>query len=112
MNEITNNTQGIVLNVQEEESYQIFDSNRNDKSVLIFQNNFKRNLMQTWREYFYRPMKISWLQNYWGRPRLLPNIILLFFMITEDFGIPTNFELDLRPALKPYALPDSVVNLL
>jgi len=71
-------------------------------AVFIRKNNFRRNLMNTYRTFRGINLKMLWERNYWGRPRLLPKLIIVFKMITETFGIPSLLEFDWHPALKPY----------
>jgi parallel beta-helix repeat protein len=60
-------------------------------------NNFLNNARDA---YFHESFSNNWNRNYWNRPRLLPKII-----IGETTGLPPfdiRFNLDWRPALKPY----------
>lgn len=47
----------------------------------------------------------NWESNYWGRPRLLPKLILARRKITGDLGIPTRLQFDWHPAQEPYDIP-------
>jgi parallel beta-helix repeat protein len=63
----------------------------------IHHNNFIKCLRKT---FFVKSSFNKWHNNYWGRPRILPKII--FGRKGIFLGLVPWFNIDLRPALKPY----------
>jgi parallel beta-helix repeat protein len=66
------------------------------KSTIICKNNFLNNN----KNGFFFFSKVIWYKNYWERPRLLP--YLIFGQITFLNNNIYWFNIDWRPALKPY----------
>ena len=76
----------------------------------IIKNNFIQNRLFAIFEFYESANVNIWTSNYWGRPRIFPKIILGLKMITIEFlnkviGIPNKFQVDWRPAFKPYDIP-------
>ena len=74
-------------------------------SLIVKQNNFKRNLLYAKRGFRGNDGNVLWQNNYWGRPRLFPKLIVVLRMITENLGLPSRLEFDWHPAKKPYDIP-------
>jgi parallel beta-helix repeat protein len=51
---------------------------------------------------------IIWKENYWGRPRFLPKIIIGFIILGEFIPIPAKVQFDWYPARKPYDIPSYI----
>jgi len=72
-------------------------------SNTIQKNNFIDNERDV---FFYDSFSNQWKQNYWNRPRILPKLIRGKISVGSRltwFFIPW-FNIDWRPALKPYDL--------
>ena len=73
---------------------------------IIKNNNFGSGLgSDNVRYMFSQYVAHHWNGNYWGRPRIMPKIIVGFRMITDEIAIPVRLELDWHPAKKPYDIP-------
>ena len=76
-----------------------------DSQNIIKRNNFLHNKFPAIFIFRGVVLGIIWRENYWGRPRLLPKIIIGFKMFAEVLPIPARVQFDWHPAKKPYDIP-------
>lgn len=74
----------------------------------IIKNNFLDNKLAAYFIYGFQdpPLNNPWIQNYWNRPRQTPKLVIGKIRInTYLFDSLPWFNIDLRPAFKPYDIP-------
>lgn len=77
-----------------------------DEGLIISKNNFERiRLIDIVNRFQQQYIKTTWVDNYWGRARILPKFIIVFGRITEKLFLPARLEFDLHPAKQPYDIP-------
>ena len=110
-NNITNCTYGIIFEIHQEpgNNHLLNNVNAEVKPNIIKKNNFLRVLFPA-RSLFVTLANMNYKYtifegNFWNRPRILPKLIIGFFKIFADWGIPIKLEFDMRPAQKPYNIP-------
>lgn len=108
LNTIVKCMYGIII--QNDDNHSFFNTNSKiERTNNVRKNNFLKVLFPA-REIF-RSIKSDsnsyWVGNYWGRPRILPRVIFGFFKISSIsrcWGIPTKYQFDWHPAIKPYII--------
>jgi parallel beta-helix repeat protein len=101
VNTITDNTiTGNTISLNNKYGIYLFVSDRNT----IQKNNFLDNKRAA---FFYNNVEIkwkrnTWKQNYWNRPRILPKLIFGEIEVIEESIFMPWFNIDWRPAKKPY----------
>jgi len=73
------------------------------RANIVFENNFLNNTRDV---EFFGSSRNHFIKNYWDRPRILPKLIFGYFW-TGYIWIPW-FNIDWRPALRPYDIPTGV----
>ncbi|MFE3846276.1 hypothetical protein ACFL1L_05420 [Thermoplasmatota archaeon] len=57
----------------------------------------------------------TWINNYWGRPKILSKLIIGSLIINDDPNFPALrpwFKFDWHPAIKPFDIPSPEVNIV
>jgi len=101
MNDISNCLVGMEIEIDDWPSSKYYNIG-DEPAIIIKQNNFRKNILNTYRTFRGINRKMMWQNNYWGRFRLFPKVIVVFRMITEEIGIPSRLEFDMHPAQEPY----------